>query len=71
MDVDEHGLFVGPGKAVNFLCTMLNCSGSIGCPVVVLYRWMGGALKCSLTLSPRDLPNSPMYVLGQVMWGHL
>ena len=43
------------------LCTMLNCSGSMGCPVVVLCKWMGeGALKCSLTLSPRDLPYSPM-----------
>ena len=51
---------------------MLNCSGSIGCPVVVLYKWMGEeALKCSLILSPRDLPDSPMYALGQFIWGHL
>ena len=50
------------------LCTMLNCSGSIGCPVEVLWRCMGeGALKCSLTLSPRYLPDYPMYELGQLM----
>ena len=52
------------------LCTMLNWSGSMGCPVVVLWWCMGeGALKCSLTLSPKDLPDSPMYVLGQFMLG--
>ena len=54
-------------RLLTSLCTMLNCSGSIGCPVVVLCRWMGeGALKCSLTLSPRDLPDSPMYALVMV-----
>ena len=43
------------------LWAMLNCSWSIGCPVVVLCRWMReGAMKCSLTLSPNDLPDSPM-----------
>ena len=52
------------------LCTMLNWLGSMGCPVVVLWRCMGeGALKCSLTLSPSVLPDSPMYELGQLMWG--
>ena len=60
LHMDEHGLLDGPGMAVDFLCTMLNCSGSMGCPVVVLCKWMGeGALKCSLTLCPRDLPDSP------------
>ena len=39
----------------------------MGCPVVVLCRWMGeGALKCSLTLSPSDLPVSPMVGIGAV-----
>ena len=53
------------------LCTMLNWLGSMGCPVVVLWWCMGeGALKCSFTLSPKDLPDSPMYALGQFMWGH-
>ena len=48
------------------LCTMLKLSASMGCPVVVLCRWMGeGALKCSLILSPSDLPDSPMYALEQ------
>ena len=54
------------------LCNMLSYSGSIGCPVVVLCRWMGeGALKCPFTLSPRDLPDSLMCALGQFIWGHL
>ena len=53
------------------LCTMLNWLGSMGCPVVVLRRCIGeGALRCSLTLSPNVLPDSPIYVLGQFMWGH-
>ena len=53
------------------LCTMLNWLGSMGCPVVALWRCMGeGALKCSLTLSPNVLPDFPMYELGQLMWGH-
>ena len=57
---------------VTSLCTMLNCSGSTGCPVVVLCKWMGeGALNWFLTLSPKDLSDSPMYALGQFIWGHL
>ena len=53
------------------LCTMLNWLGSMGCPVVVLWWCMGeGTLKCSFTLSPKVLPDSPMYALGQFMWGH-
>ena len=53
------------------LCIMLKLSASIGCPVVVLCRWMGeGALKCSLILSPNALPDSPMYVVSQLMCGH-
>ena len=59
-------------RLLTSLCIMLNCFWSIGCPVVVLCRWMGeGAMKCSMTLSPRDLPDSPMYALGQFIWGHL
>ena len=53
------------------LCTMLNWLGSMGCPMVVLWRCIGeGALKCSLILSPKVLPDSPIYALGQFMWGH-
>ena len=53
------------------LCMILNWLGSKGCPVVVLCRCMGeGALRCSLTLSPRDLPDSPMYELEHWMCGH-
>ena len=50
---------------------MLNWLGSKGCPEVALQRCMGeGAFKCSLTLSPRDLPDFPMYELEQLMCGH-
>ena len=39
--------------------------------MVELCRCMGkGALKCSLILSPNVLSDSPMYELGQFMWGH-
>ena len=30
-----------------------------------------GALRCSLSLFPNDLPDSPMYFSGQLMCGHL
>ena len=54
------------------LCRILKPSASIGWPVVVLCWCMGeGALKCSLILSPSALPDSPIYVLSQFMWGHL
>ena len=36
LHMDEHSFLDGPGMAVYLLCTILNCSGSIGCPVVVL-----------------------------------
>ena len=53
------------------LCIMLNWLGSSGCPVVALWRCIGeGAFKYSLTLSPKDLPDSPMYELEQCMLGH-
>ena len=45
------------------LCIILNWLGSMGCPVVVLWMCIGeGALKCSLTLSPKVLPDSPIYI---------
>ena len=54
------------------LCIMLSWLGSMGCPVVVLWRCIGkGALKCSLILSLKVLPDSPIYALGQFMWGAL
>ena len=50
---------------------MLNWLGSNGCPVVVLWGCIGErALKCSFTLSPSDLPDSPMYELEQWICGH-
>ena len=37
-----------------------------------LWWYMGdGALRCSLSLSPNDLPDSPMYFSEQLMCGHL
>ena len=71
LHADEHGLFDGPGVTVNFLVHYVelvwvhgvSCSGA-----VVVYG--GGALKCSLILSPKDLPDSPIYALGQFKWGH-
>ena len=67
---DEHGLLYGPGMAIDLLVHYVEEVGVHGGPVV-LWRCMGeGALKCSLTLSPKDLHDSSMYPLGQFMWGH-
>ena len=71
LHMDEHGLLDGPGMAVNFLVHYVELVRSMGCPVVVLWWCMGeGALKCSFTLSPKDLPGCAMYALGQLRWGH-
>ena len=49
------------------LCTILNWLGSIGCPVVMLWRCMGeGALKCSFTLSPQGSARLPNVWAGAV-----
>ena len=67
---DIHGFLDGPGLAVYFFMNYAELVGSMGWPVVELWRCMGeGALKCSLILSPSVLPDSPMYELGQFMWG--
>ena len=53
------------------LCTRVKHSGLIECPVVLLWWWIGdGALKCSLSLSPNVLPDSPMYSSGQFIYEH-
>ena len=57
----EHSLLDSPGKAVYFFMHNVELLGVQGMScggTVVVYG--GGALKCSLTLSPRDLPDSPM-----------
>ena len=63
--MDEHGLLDGPGIAVDLLVYYVKLVGvhrvSRGGTVEV---YGGGALKCSLTLSPNVLPDSPMYALG-------
>ena len=42
------------------LCIMLNWLGSSGRPVVALWMCIWeGPFKCSLTLSPKDLPGLP------------
>ena len=54
------------------LSTMVKHSKSTRCPVNWLCWWMGdGAPTCSLNLSPRVPPNSPMSCSGQSVWGHL
>ena len=54
------------------LSTMEKQSGLTGCHVDVVWRWMGdGALRCSLYLSPKVLPDSPMYSSVQLICGHL
>ena len=54
------------------LSTMVKHSGLTGCPVVEVCRCMGeGALRCSLYLSSRVIPDSPMYCSVQLMLGHL
>ena len=50
---DEHSLLDGPGMAVDFLVHYVELVGvhGVSCGgTVEVYR--GGALKCSLTLSP-------------------
>ena len=69
--MDEHCLLDGPGMAIDLLVYYVKLVGlhGVSCGgAVVVYG--GGALKCSLTLSPKDLPDSPMYALGQFIWGH-
>ena len=71
LHVDEHGLLDCTGMAVNILVHYVELVGvhgmSCGGAVVVYGE---GALKCSFTLSPKDLPDSPMYALGKLMWGY-
>ena len=44
------------------LCTKVKQSGLNGCHVELLSWWKGdGALRCSLSLSPNVLPDSPIY----------
>ena len=38
---DEHSLLDGPGMAVDFLVHYVELVGSMGCPVVVLWRCIG------------------------------
>ena len=50
------------------LSTIIKHSQLTGCPVVEVCRCMGeGALRCSLYLSPKVLPDFPMYCSVQLM----
>ena len=61
LDTDKHSFLYSPGLVVDFPVHNV-------CPVVALCRCIGeGAFKCSFTLSPKDLPDSPMYELEQCM----
>ena len=54
------------------LSVMLKHSRSIWSPVVWLCIQMGdGVLRCFLNLSPKVLPDSPMYCSGQSVCEHL
>ena len=54
------------------LSTIVKHSGLTGCPVELLQWWIGdGALRYSLSLSPKVLPDSPIYSSRQLMCGHL
>ena len=68
LHVDEHGFLDGPGMTVDLFMNYVelvwvhwvSCSGP-----VVMYG--GGGFEVFFTLSPKDLPDSPMYALGQFM----
>ena len=54
------------------LPTILKLSMDISWPVVLLWSMMGdGTLICSLNLSPKVLPDSPMYSSSQSNLPHL
>ena len=54
------------------LSTIVKHSGLTGWPVELLWWCTGdGALRCSLSLSPKVLLDSPIYSSGQLMCGHL
>ena len=55
----------------NSLSTIEKQSWLTRCPVVMVWRWMGDALRCSLYLSPNVLPDSPMFSSVQLICGHL
>ena len=61
LSVDKHSFLDGPGLAVNLLVNNVKLVGvhGVSCGgAVEMYR--GGGLEVFLTLSPRDLPDSPM-----------
>ena len=63
------GVLVSPCGS---LVTKVKHSGLTRCPMELLWWWMGdGALRCSLSLSPNILPDSPMYSSGLFIFGHL
>ena len=54
------------------LPTMVKHSRLTRCPVVLLWWCIGdGALRCSFNLSPKDLPDSPIYSSRQTLHWHL
>ena len=56
---------------LSYLPTMLKLSRDTSWPVVLWWSMMGdGALICSLNLSPKVLPDSPMYTSSQPSLPH-
>ena len=72
MYTDEPGFLDGPGMTVKLLVYNIELFWIqwMSCCGTVLVEGEG-ALRFSLTLSPKVLPDCPMYVSGQFMCGHL
>ena len=67
-----HSLLYVPGDPCDSLSTMMKHSGLTRCTVEWLWWWKrDGALRCSFSLSPKVLPDYPIYSSSQLMCGHL
>ena len=74
VEVLVEGVEKGEVKsAVYYLSCRVGVSCSIGSQMCGSWYFpMGdGALRCSFSLSPNVLPDSPMYCSGQFMWGYV
>ena len=61
--------FMVPVTPCDSLSTMVKHSTLTGCPEMWLWWCLGvGLLWCSFSLSPKDLPDSPIYSSMQPMW---
>ena len=66
---DVHSLFDGPGQAVFFSANDFKVSIDVSWPLLLWCTHIGdGAFKCSLNLSSKVLPDSPMYSSLQLIF---